>query len=123
MVSYVSGSKQGKITGFLTSMTNPVAYPLEDLLRVYWARWEIELGYDELKRRQLKGETTLRSRFPEGELWGVIVAYNLLRKEMADIAAEAEVLPTRISFIAALNILVSQVRVCGKGGRGTSLTT
>ncbi|VGG02864.1 Uncharacterised protein [Klebsiella pneumoniae] len=43
---------------------------------------------------------------------------------MADIAAEAEVLPTRISFIAALNILVSQVRVCGKGGgRGTSLTT
>lgn len=37
---------------------------------------------------------------------------------MADIAAEAEVLPTRISFIAALNILVSQVRVCGKGGGG-----
>jgi hypothetical protein len=76
MVSYVSGSKQGKITGFLTSMTNPVAYPLEDLLRVYWARWEIELGYDELKRRQLKGETTLRSRFPEG---GAVGRYSRLQ--------------------------------------------
>lgn len=109
MVSYVSGSGKGKITGFLTSMTDPVAYPLEDLLRIYWTRWEIELGYGELKHRQLKGEVTLRSRFPEGvkqELWGTLVSYNLLRKEMADIATEAEVLPTRISFVAALNMLI-----------------
>ncbi len=121
MVSYMSGSGKGKITGFLTSMTDPVAYPLEDLLRIYWTRWEIELGYGELKRRQLKGEVTLRSRFPEGvkqELWGVLVSYNLLRKEMTDIAAEAGVAPTRISFVAALNILVSQVRVSGKGAAG-----
>lgn len=44
-------------------MTNPVAYPLEDLLRVYWARWEIELGYDELKRRQLKGGNYTKKPF------------------------------------------------------------
>lgn len=121
MVSYVSGSGKGKISGFLTSMTDPVAYPLEDLLHIYWTRWEIELGYGELKRRQLKGEVTLRSRFPEGvkqELWGILVAYNLLRKEMTAIASEAGVIPTRISFVAALNILISQVRVSGKGAAG-----
>lgn len=121
MVSYVSGGGKGKITGFLTSMTDPAAWPVEDLLRIYWERWEIELGYGELKRRQLKGEVTLRSRFPEGvkqELWGILVSYNLLRKEMVDIAGEAGVIPTRISFVAALNILVSQVRVSGKGAAG-----
>ncbi|ECL4489400.1 hypothetical protein FTH80_05250 [Salmonella enterica subsp. enterica] len=37
---------------------------------------------------------------------------------MTDIAAEAGVVPTRISFVAALNILVSQVRVSGKGAAG-----
>nr|WP_159873206.1 MULTISPECIES: transposase [unclassified Raoultella] len=122
MVSYVSGGGKGKITGFLTSMTDPAVWPVEDLLRIYWERWEIELGYGELKRRQLKGEVTLRSRFPEGvkqELWGILVSYNLLRKEMVDIAGEAGVIPTRISFIAALNILVSQVRVSGKGAAGS----
>lgn len=121
MVSYVSGGEKGKITGFLTSMTDPAAWPVEDLLRIYWERWEIELGYGELKRRQLKGEVTLRSRFPEGvkqELWGILVSYNLLRKEMVDIAGEAGVIPTRISFVAALNILISQVRVSGKGAAG-----
>ncbi|MCP1108609.1 IS4 family transposase, partial [Serratia nevei] len=84
-------------------------------------RWEIELGYGELKRRQLKGEVTLRSRFPEGvkqELWGILVGYNLLRKEITDIADEAGVLPRRISFVAALNLLVSQVRVSDRGAPG-----
>lgn len=121
MVSYVSGGGKGKITGFLTSMTDPVAWPTEDLLRIYWERWEIEMGYGELKRRQLKGEVTLRSRFAEGvkqELWGILIPYNLLRKEMVAIAGEAKVNPTRISFMAALNLLVSQVRVCGKGAAG-----
>lgn len=30
-VSYISGVGKGKITGFLTSMTDPVIYLLEDL--------------------------------------------------------------------------------------------
>jgi hypothetical protein len=81
----------------------------------------IELGFRKLKRRQLKGEVTLRSRFSEGvnqELWSILVAYNLLRREMTDIASEAGVLPTRISFVAVLNILVSQVRMSAKGATG-----
>ncbi|EPE4171430.1 transposase [Yersinia enterocolitica] len=45
MVSYVSGGGKGKITRFLTSMTDPAVWPVEDLLRIYWERWEIELGY------------------------------------------------------------------------------
>lgn len=56
---------------------------------------------------------TLRSRFVEGvkqELWGVLIAYNLVRLEMASIAHEANVEPTRISFSAAISLIDTQLR-------------
>lgn len=39
------------------------------------------------------------------ELWGVALAYNLVRLEMTRIAAEAGVPPTRISFTMALGLI------------------
>ena len=42
------------------------------------------------------------------ELWGILLAYNLVRLEMARIAAELGVVPTRISFVAALRHFVEQ---------------
>lgn len=46
------------------------------------------------------------------------VFYNLLRKETVDIVGEAGVITTRISFVAALNLLISQVRVSREGAAG-----
>ncbi|WP_083698243.1 IS4 family transposase, partial [Shewanella sp. UCD-KL21] len=82
---------KGEIKGFVTSLTDPVRYPLDKLLNIYWQRWEIEEGYGELKQTQLQSKVTLRSRFAEGvrqELWGVLTAYNLVRLEMVAIAKE-----------------------------------
>ena len=39
------------------------------------------------------------------ELWGIALAYNLVRVEMERVAAEAGVPPTRISFVAALAMI------------------
>lgn len=55
---------------------------------------------------------TLRSQVTEGvrqELWGVLIAYNLVRLEMVAIAKEAEVAPTRISFTAAISLIDTQL--------------
>lgn len=41
-------------------------------------------------------------------MWGLLVAYNLVRLEMERIAAELKVAPTRISFVAALRYFVEQ---------------
>jgi len=104
---------KGDIKGFITSLTDHKKYSMTDLLSIYWQRWEIEEGFGEIKCNQLQGEITLRSRFPEGvrqELWGVLLGYNLIRLEMVSIAEEAEILPTRISFTAAISIIDSQVR-------------
>jgi hypothetical protein len=89
----------------LTSMTDPVAYPAAEIVALYHERWEIELGYDEVKTVMLAREETTRSKTPRGvsqELWGLALAYNLVRLEMERIAAEAGVTPDRISFKGAL---------------------
>jgi hypothetical protein len=72
---------------------------------LYQERWEIELGYDEIMTHMLAREEAIRSKTPQGvhqELWGIAIAYNLVRLEMERAADEAKVEPTRISFVHAL---------------------
>ncbi len=92
----------------LTSLLDPVQYPAAELIDLYHERWEIELAYDEIKTHMLQREETIRSRSPAGvrqEIWGIALAYNLVRLEMARAAEEAGVAPTRISFINALMLI------------------
>jgi hypothetical protein len=92
----------------LTSLIDRAKYPAKEIVALYHERWEIELGYDEVKTEMLDREETLRSRTPRGvaqELWAVGLVYNLVRLEMERIAEEAELPPTRISFVAALTLI------------------
>ena len=53
----------------------------------------------------------IRSKTPTAvaqEVWGILLAFNLVRLEMERIAEELEVPPTRISFIAALRFVIAQ---------------
>ena len=81
----------------LTSLIDRAKYPAGDLAALYHERWELELGFDEVKTEMLEREETLRSKSPRGvaqELWGIGLVYNLVRLEMERIAAAAEVPPT-----------------------------
>jgi hypothetical protein len=63
------------------------------------------LGYGEIKTDMLQRQESLRSKKPDTvlqEVWGVLLAYNLVRLEMARIARDVGVPPTRISFVLAL---------------------
>lgn len=53
----------------------------------------------------LADEVLLRSRLVAGieqEIWGILIAYNLVRMETSRIAKEVNVSPLRISFMMAL---------------------
>jgi len=92
----------------LTSLVDPDAYPAAEIVALYHERWELELGYDEIKTQMLAREETIRSRTPIGvrqEIWGIAVAYNLVRREMERAADIAGVEPTRISFANALSLI------------------
>lgn len=92
----------------LTSLLDPVTYPAAEITGLYHERWELELGFDEIKTHTLEREETLRSRGPERvlqEFWGVALAYNLVRIEMARAATRARVSPRRVSYRHALMLI------------------
>lgn len=92
----------------LTSLLDAEMYPAKELIELYHERWELEIGYDEVKTHLLDRRESIRSKKPAGvsqELWGIAIAYNLVRVEMEAVAAEAEVPPTRISFTTSLAMI------------------
>jgi len=93
----------------LTSLCDSEAYPAKEVVALYHERWELELGFDEVKTEMLAREETLRSRSPQGveqELWGVLLAYNLVRLEMERVAKLAGVEPVQLSFSGMLMMLM-----------------
>jgi hypothetical protein len=95
----------------LTSLVDEKRYLADDLRALFHERWEIELGFGELKTDMLERLETIRSKTPSAvaqEMWGLLLAYNLVRLEIERVAAELNVPPIRISFLAALREVVEQ---------------
>ena len=95
----------------LTSLVDESDFPADEIRVLYHERWELELGFGELKTDMLERLETLRSKRPSSvaqEMWGLLLAYNLVRLEIQRVAAELKVSPLRISFVAALREVVEQ---------------
>ncbi|MCP4990421.1 MAG: transposase [Colwellia sp.] len=76
-------------------------YSAAQVIELYHERWEIELGYREIKKTLLKNAITLRSKKPDlviQELYGMLIAYNLIRHEAALAGDVVKLRATRISF-------------------------
>lgn len=102
----------------LTSLVDDAKYPAADLRALYHERWEIELGFGEIKTDMLERLETIRSKSPNAvaqEMWGLLIAYNLVRLEMARVAVELGVPPIRVSFVAALRALVVEWHLAATG--------
>jgi len=98
----------------LTSLVD-AEYPREEIVALYHERWEIELGYDEIKTHMLEREESIRSRSRSGveqEVWGIMLGYNLVRFEMERAAHQAGVEPRRISFVGALRAIRDELYWC-----------
>lgn len=96
----------GKPSYVLTSLTDRRAFPAASVRACYSRRWQIELSYRELKQSMMGMALSLRSQdvaTTRQEIWGILIAYNLVRLEMARAAGEAKCAPTEISFIMALH--------------------
>lgn len=92
----------------VTSLVDAKKYPSNELIALYHERWEIELGYDEIKTKVLQRQECIRSQSPAGvrqEIWGILLAYNLVRLEMERVAETLKISPLRISFITSLRTI------------------
>ena len=89
----------------ITNLLDPTISAMK-LVNHYHTRWDIEIGYDELKTHQcptLRGQspTILRSKrdnLVEQEIYSLFITYNLTRYLMSEAAREHQLDPTLISF-------------------------
>lgn len=120
-VSYRHPRSKGR-QWLLTSLEDPNKYPALELIELYHERWEIELGYDEIKTHMLQREETIRSRTPDSvmqEIWGILTTFNLIRREMENIAKQADVPPRRISFVTAMRFIRDEWAWCAVAKPGS----
>ena len=106
----------------LTSLLDPQAYPAREIIELYHKRWEIEIAYDEIKTHTLQREETIRSRNPDlvlQEIYGLLIAYNLVRVMMARAAISAGVDPCRMSFRNSLLEIRDFFLLAGSAAPGT----
>lgn len=92
----------------LTSLCDSKAYPAREIRELYHERWELELGFNEVKTVMLQREEAIRSKTPTGamqELWAIGLVYNLVRLEIERAASDADLPPTRISFVMSLRLI------------------
>jgi putative transposase len=87
----------------VTTLTDAERYPQAEIARLFRLRWHVELDLRNLKTSLRLDD--LRGKTPETvrrEIWVHGLAYNLIRKVMAQAALAQEKLPRELSFAGGL---------------------
>ena len=97
---------QGRPVYLLTSLLDRRRFSVDQLRQCYGRRWQIETSYREIKQSMMGTALSLRSlsvASTRHEIWSMLLAYNLVRLEMARTAEQAKCAPGEISFVFALS--------------------
>ena len=112
-VREVSYEIQGKVKTVMTSL--PVdTYNAKAVAKLYQERWEIELGFRDIKSSMQQNAMTLRSKKVEliyQEVWGLLLAYNVIRREASQAAVAFGRAPSDIRFKPACQYIAVQLIV------------
>lgn len=103
----------GKTRRFITSILDAQRYCL---------RWEIELGFREIKQSLQGSKPVPRSKQPDlvrQELWGVLIAYTLVRRLMRLMVEQIKVEPLRMGFHVAAIAIIEVLRFAPLETAGT----
>jgi Transposase DDE domain len=87
----------------VTTLLDPLEFPRQEVAILYRVRWQAELDLRSLKVTLQMD--VLRCQSPEmvrKEVWAHLLAYNVIRNQMAQAAKEAGVLPVQLSFKGAV---------------------
>lgn len=100
--------RRTRVLTVVTTLTDPKAYPKEDIAALYGFRWNVELDIRAIK--QTLGLDHLRCKSPDmvlRELWLRLLAYNLIRKVVATAAAVHDKPPRALGFTLACQIILA----------------
>lgn len=94
-----------------TTLLDRSQYSREAVVELYSQRWQVELDIRSLKTQLSLGE--LRCQSPEmvsREIWGGVLAYNLVRKVNCQVALLQGLRPRQLSFTAARQALCAGLK-------------
>ena len=118
-VSVAEAGSRVKQLVLVTTLCDPAAFSKAEVAELYLRRWHIELDLRSIKV-EMRMEV-LRCKTPElvgKEIWAHLLAYNLVRTELAEAARLCETTPRRLSFRGALQTLLAfQAEGAGRSGR------
>ena len=112
-VREVSYEAQGKVKTVLTSLPADI-YSAKAIATLYQERWEIELGFRDIKSSLQQNAVTLRSKVTDliyQEVWGLLLAYNVIRREASQAATAFGRAPSDIRFKPAAQYIAVQLIV------------
>jgi hypothetical protein len=92
----------------ITSLLDSEACPAKELIVLYHERWEIEIGYDEIKTHLIGKTPVLRSQSPLGvlqEIYGLLIAHISIRSLMYEAASKYDLDPDRLSFMDSVRVI------------------
>jgi hypothetical protein len=100
----------------ITTLTDPEAFPAEDIAELFGCRWNVELDIRALKQ-PLKLDHVLckTPAMVRRHLWVTLLAYNLIRKVTACAAAVHNKRPRQLGFTMACQTILSSYRLLGTG--------
>lgn len=112
-VREVSYEVKGKLKTVLTSLPANT-YKAKAIAALYQERWEIELGFRDIKSSLQQNAMTLRSKVKElvyQEVWGLLLAYNIIRREASQAAVAFGRTPGDIRFKPVAQYIAVQLIV------------
>jgi len=108
--------KRAETITVVTTLTDPVAFPAEDIAELYGYRWNVELDLRQIK--QTLSLDHLRCKTPEmvlRELWVTLLGHNLVRKVIAVAAAVHDKPPRQLGFTLACQAILSSWMLLATG--------
>lgn len=112
-VREVSYEVQGKLKTVMTSLPAKT-YDTKAVAKLYQERWEIELGFRDIKSSMQQNAMTLRSKKVDlvyQEVWGLLLAYNVIRREASQAAVAFGRTPSDIRFKPVCQYIAVQLIV------------
>ncbi len=100
----------------ITTLTDPVAYPMEDIAALYGYRWNAELDIRQIKQTLRLDHVRCKSpEMVQRELWTTLLAYNLVRKVIATAASIHDKQPRQLGFTLACQTILSSWMLLATG--------
>jgi hypothetical protein len=111
----VPGCRTDTIT-VITTLTDPVAYPQEDIADLFGCRWNVELDIRVIKQTLRLNHVPCKTpAMVRRHLWVTLLAYNLIRKVTACAAAVHNKPPRQLGFTLACQTVLSSWMLLATG--------